>query len=155
MPQDITRIKQLLANYCHRVDRGTPEEVAALFAEDGILRPRFDGPYEVRGRAAVRGWFAHYNQRLRDNTRHLKHMISSIAIDVAGNTATASCYLTVVSVSNADNRASLCFGTYTDRLIKVVDTWLFAERVIDTHFLVHSLDMIEKLPSLGYAGATL
>jgi len=153
MSHEVTRIKQLLASYCHRVDRGTPDEVAALFAGDGILRPRFDGPYEVRGRAAVRGWFAHYNRRLRDNTRHLKHMISSIAIDVDGNSARSSCYLTVASVSNADNRASLCFGTYTDRLIKADDTWLFADRLIETHFLVHGLDMIEKLPSLGYPGA--
>jgi len=39
MSNDIVAIKQTLASYCHRVDHGTAEQVADLFAHDAILSP--------------------------------------------------------------------------------------------------------------------
>lgn len=153
MSNDITLIKQLLAAYCHRVDRGTPEEVAALFATDAVLRPRFDGEYVVQGRAAVRDWYAHYNRSLRDNIRHLKHLISSISIEVEGARADACCYFTACFVNDSDGKAGLCFGTYTDVLTRVDGQWMFADRTIETHVVLPGLEAVEQFPSLGYVTA--
>lgn len=153
MSSDVSQINQLLANYCHRVDRGTPEEVAALFAPDGVLKPRFDGDYDVAGRDAVRGWYAHYNKHLRDGIRRLKHMIHSISIEVDGNRAKSVCYFSGCFISNADDKATLVFGTYTDDLGRVEGTWLFLERTIESHIVLPGLEALEQFPSMGYAEA--
>jgi len=150
MSSDIVSIEQLLANYCHRVDRGTPGEVAALFAPDAVLRPRFDGDYEVRGREAIRGWYAHYNQHLRDRIRHLKHMIHSVSVEVDGDRANAVCYFSGCFINNSDAKAALVFGTYTDELSRVDGRWLFADRAIATHVVIPSLEALEQFPSMGY-----
>ena len=151
MTDDVVLIQQLLAHYCHRVDRGTPAEVAALFAPDGILKPRFDGPYDVVGREAVQGWYAHYNTHLRAGIRHLKHMVHSAAIDVTGNNGKSVCYFSACFIGNDDGNAGLVYGTYSDSVIKHQGLWLFAERTIDTHIVLPGLEAIEKFPSIGYA----
>jgi len=153
MTQDITHIKQLLATYCHRLDRGTAREVGALFAPDAVLHPRFDGDYSVRGRDAIVGWYAHYHQTLRPGLRNLMHMVSSIEITTSGADARACCYFTAGWVSAADNRAWLAYGTYTDALSRQGPNWLFAERTIETHFVIPGIECLEKVPSLGYPGA--
>lgn len=154
MSQAITDIKQLLAKYCHRVDRGTEEEVAALFAPDAVLRPLFDGDYVVRGRAGIRDWYAHYNRHLRDGLRHLKHMIHSMEIEADGPRARSSCYFTACYIEAGNGKAGVCFGTYTDRLALIDGQWLFAERQIETHILLPQLEALERFPSLGFSGAT-
>lgn len=152
MSQAETDIKQLLATYCHRVDRGTPEEVATLFAPEAVLRPRFDGEYAVNGRTEIAGWYAYYNEHLRSGTRHLKHMISSIEIHVDGTRARSCCYFTAGFVSTRDDKVWLAFGTYTDQLVQKDEGWLFVERIIDTHFVVPGIECVEKFPSMGYPG---
>ncbi len=153
MTQAITHIKQLLAKYCHRVDRGTADEVAALFAPDAVLLPRFDGDYVVNGRSGVRDWYAHYNRNLRDGLRHLKHMIHSIEIETDGPRAQSICYFTACYVEGGSGKAGLCFGTYTDRLTELDGHWLFAERQIETHIVLPQLEALERFPSLGFPGA--
>ncbi|MBI4697203.1 MAG: nuclear transport factor 2 family protein [Gammaproteobacteria bacterium] len=153
MPHADARIPQLLARYCHAVDRGTPEDVAALFADTAVLRPHFDGPYEVHGREAIRGWYAHYDAHFRDGVRHLKHMISSIAFEVSGARAAAQCYFTVSFVTKDKNEGAIVFGTYTDVLACVEGHWLFADRLIETSFLAPGLTAVETFPSLGFPGA--
>mgnify|MGYP002072677821 CR=1 FL=1 len=148
--QAVACIEHLLASYCHAVDRGTPDEVATLFAADAVLRPRFDGPYTVHGREAIRGWYAHYNAHFREGVRHLKHMISSVMIDVAGERATAYCYLTGVFVSKSDGKGVSVFGSYTDIVTRVEGCWLFADRLIEASFLATGLTVVEEFPSLGY-----
>ncbi len=154
MSQEITAIEQLLANYCHRVDRGTAEEVAALYAADAVLRPLFDGDYVVNGRAGIRDWYAHYNRHLRDGLRHLKHMVHSAHIEVDGSRARSVCYFTACFVDAGSGKAGVCFGTYTDRLTLSAGQWLFAERQIETHILLPQLEALEKFPSIGFAGAS-
>jgi hypothetical protein len=153
MSQEITRIEQTLAAYCHRVDRGTPDEVAALFTVDAVLRPRFDGDYVVNGRSGIRDWYSHYNRVLRANVRHMKHMIHSISIEVAGARAHACCYFTGCFVANSDGKARMVFGTYTDTLAQVDAAWLFADRLIETHIVLPGLTAEETFPSLGFPGA--
>jgi hypothetical protein len=153
MSTDITAIEQLLAEYCHRLDSGTPAEVAALFHPEAVLQPRFDGGYEVCGRAAIEGWYRHYERALKAKIRHLKHHIGSAWIRVDAARADARCYFLTTYVANAKDQAYFVHGTYTDTLIRASDRWLFLARRIDIAFSAPLAGAMETFPSLGFARA--
>jgi ketosteroid isomerase-like protein len=150
---DITDIKQTLAAYCHRVDRGTAEEIAALFSEDAVLRPHFDAQYEVVGRDQIRAWYAHYHEKVRAPSKHLKHHIGSELIDVDGNSANSLSYLWASIFNPEDQSAIFVTGMYTDRLVKLGGRWLFQDRLIETHFVAPLANVSESFPSLDWPGA--
>lgn len=153
MSNDISAIKQTLATYCHRVDRGTAAEVAELFAEDAILSPHYDGPYDVYGREAIRGWYAFYHQTLGANVKHLKHLIHSIMIDVDGDAASSVCYLTAYFIAKEDNTAYQVQGTYYDTLVRAEDGWVFQNRRIEVEFMTPLGEVIEGMEPMGFPGA--
>lgn len=152
MSNDITQIKQTLAEYCHRVDRGSAAEVAALFRPDAVLRPRFDGDYEVRGRARIEAWYAHYHAQLRPAIRHLMHHVGSALVTVQGERAESTCYFIATFVTAADGKAVLVPGRYTDSLVRDGSRWLFGERLIESHFVATLIEVTETFPSLGWPG---
>ncbi len=152
MSNDIAAIKQTLANYCHCVDRGTADEVAALFAKDAILSPVFDGEYEVYGRDAIRGWYAFYHQTLRAGVDHLKHLIHSMSIDVDGEAASSVCYLTAYFVSKENKAAYQILGTYHDTFVKQDEQWLFQTRRIEVEFVTPLGDVIDRMEPMGFPG---
>lgn len=154
MSNAITRIKQTLAAYCHRVDRGTPAEVAALFAEDAVLRPFYDGRYECRGRAAVEGWYAYYETHFKSGVRHLKHMIMSPLIEVDGAQASSVSYLLASAVSIDSGEGFYVTGTYHDELVQRGEDWLFQVRQIDVEFMTPPVPATETFPPLGFPDGT-
>ena len=153
MSNDLALIKQTLARYCHRVDRGTAAEVAQLFTEDAVLRPYYDGQYECEGRAEIQGWYVHYHEHFRANIRHLKHMITSAMIDVDGDSASCMSYLIATFVSNEDDSGYYVTGTYTDQLVKIGGDWLFKDRTIEVEFMAPQTAAIEEFPPTGYTEA--
>ena len=146
----IIAIKQTLAQYCHRVDRGTASEVAALFAEDAVLQPRYDGDYDVRGRAAIERWYAFYHANLRAEVRHLKHLIHSMMIDVDGDTATSVCYLTAYFITTDDGVAYQVQGTYFDTLRHIANRWLLQTRRIEVEFMTPLAEVSERMQPMGF-----
>jgi hypothetical protein len=131
---DITAIEQLLYRYCHAVDTGSPDDVAALFAEAAVLDPAYTGGAKVHGRAAIRQWYVDYQKNTRGAVDHLRHVVSTPQIDVAGDEARSVCYLTANSISKANGQASWTAGAYHDRLVRENGAWRFAERRIDVHY---------------------
>ena len=132
MSNDHAGIKQTLAAYCHRVDRGTADEVAALFAQDAVLMPYYDGKYDVHGRDGVRDWYTFYHQTMSETVTGLRHLIDTTLIDVNGDTASSVCYLTALFTMKADNVAYQAQGTYFDTLVRANDShWLFQTRRIE------------------------
>ncbi len=150
MSDDIAAIKQALATYCHRADRGTATEVAALFAEDAILSPHYDGEYEVYGRDCVHGWYAFYRQTTGAGVRNLKHLIHSMMIDVDGNVASSVCYFTANFVSKHDNTAYQAQGTYHDTLVRSGQQWLFQTRRIEAEFITSIGVAIDRMEPMGF-----
>lgn len=150
MSVDIVAIEQLLYAYCHRVDRGTPAAVAALFATDAVLRPFYDGRYEVRGRAAVESWYAWYETHFKSKVRHLKHMIMSPMIEVAGERATGSVYLLASGVNVGNGEAFLATGSYTDEYVRNDHRWLFLSRRIDVEMMPTPSPAVERMAPLGF-----
>lgn len=150
MSNEITAIEQLLAAYCHRVDRGTAADVAALFAEHAVLRPFYDGRYEVRGRAAIEGWYAYYDAHFKSGVRHLKHMIMSPFIEVQGATATGVSYLLASAVAIDSGAGFMATGTYHDEYVRHDGRWLFATRRIEVEMMPTPSKAIETFPPLGF-----
>lgn len=137
MSEDVVAIEQVLYRYCHAVDRGSPDEVAALFHEKGTLVPVYSGEEPRRGRAAVRDWYAKYNRDFRSGVEHLRHSVASPAIEVSGNEATARTYLTADCIVKATGKAAVVAGFYEDRFVKDGGRWYFAERQIH---VFHSME---------------
>lgn len=157
MSNDVTKIKQVLATYCHRVDRvdpGSAVEVAALFARDAVLMPYYDGKYDVHGREGIRGWYAFYHQTLNTKVRSLKHLIHSEMIDVDGDAASSVCYLTAYFISKEDNVAYQAQGTYHDTWVRTNGSWQFQTRRIEVEFITPLGTLINNMEPMGFPGAT-
>lgn len=150
MSADLIAIQQLLSAYCHRVDRGDAAEVAALFCPDGVLKPHYDGPYELVGREAVQSWYAFYHENFRAGVRHLKHMITSPLIEVDGDTGTGVAYLLATAVDRNNGQAFMVTGTYYDRYERNSGAWLFAERRIEVEAMTNAGEAIETFPPLNF-----
>lgn len=154
-PNEHTLIQQTLAEYCHRVDRGTANDVAELFADDAVLMPYYDGHYDVHGRDGVREWYTFYHQKMGETVKNLRHSIDTISIDVdhEGATASSVCYLTAHFTMKADNVVYEARGTYFDSLVRGDDRWLFQTRRIEVQYITRMSEVIESMQPMGFPSA--
>ncbi|MBI3795691.1 MAG: nuclear transport factor 2 family protein [Deltaproteobacteria bacterium] len=132
--EDHLAIQQLLHKYCHVVDRGTADEVAALFHRTAVLLPRYESDERYEGREAVRGWYRRYMEKFRAKVRYLRHKIESSVIEITGDEATAVCYLDADSITTSVNEANVAVGRYDDKFIKDEGRWWFKERTIIVYY---------------------
>jgi uncharacterized protein (TIGR02246 family) len=114
-------IRDLTARFTDAVNRRAPEDLAALFTEDGEWH--VPGVPVARGRTAI-GDVLH---SLLGTFVHLVQLTHSGHIDVTGDTATASWYLTE-HAEDAGGNAFTFTGVYTDRLVRTGEGWRFADR---------------------------
>ncbi len=152
MTDAVTAIKQTLARYCHTVDQGTPEQVAALFHLQACLKPNFDGKYNVETRDNILRWYRHYTEQFKSKVRHLKHDIGTALIEVNGARATSQCYFLTTYVGISNNQAMLVHGTYTDTLVEVAGEWQIMTRQIDISFAAPLPNIAEQFPTMGWTG---
>ncbi len=142
---DHLAVLSCLNQYCHLVDRGEVDEIAALFAEDAVLRPLYQGETPVTGRAAIRAWFQNHDDEIRAGRRHRRHKITSPFVKIDGDEASAWCYLDSSTVIIATNLMQVSAGRYEDKLVKVQGTWLFKERVIILNH-INMIDGFDEIP---------
>src|ERR1041385_8903522 len=119
---DEDQIRNLLAQFCHRLDGRQFKEWSETFAEDGSFGER-------QGRAAI---LAHIQggELARQPDLQRKHVIVNAIIDVRGNQAHSISDL--VMYDRLGNSAwTARVGRYTDRLIRQRDQWLFADRRLE------------------------
>lgn len=145
MTDDIVAIEQLLHRYCFAVDKGTADDVAALFHESATLVPVYSGDPPCRGRAAIREWFANYHRDWHALADHLRHCVTNPLIEVSGNEATAQCYMIAGAVPKAGGKPFSAAGYYLDKLVKDGGRWYFKDRQIYVNYLSES-SPLEKLP---------
>jgi ketosteroid isomerase-like protein len=146
MLEDVVAIEQVLYRYCHAVDRGTADEVAALFHPEATLVPLYTGEPPRTGRAAVRDWYAAYHRDFRARVDHLRHCVASPAIEVSGNEATARSYLIADGVAKETGKPMVVAGLYEDRLRKEGGRWLLLERRIH---VFHAMEPPKAAPPGG------
>ncbi len=123
------RIRELLHRYCYAVDRGTLEEVMALFDDDCNLELAPGRKY--LGRAAVHRWYERY---MRSRMGVLRHLIHNQVIDLDRTQARSRSYFD--AVGDLKGESIVVAGLYEDRLRKRGAEWKFAEKVIRLDFLV-------------------
>ena len=109
---------RLIANYANLNDEARWDEVAALYAEDGVMiRPTApDAP--VHGREAI---LAAFKSRPARTTRHV---CSNVVITVEGpDKATGISAMLLFT-----GAATPLVGSFHDKFVRTADGWRFAER---------------------------
>ncbi len=126
---DRERIREVVHRYCWAVDRGTLEEVMALFHNpcDLVLVPG----KRYAGRAAVERWYRSY---MENRMEVLRHLIHNQVITLEGDRATSKSYFD--AVGDLKGESIVVAGFYEDRLRRVGEGWKFTEKVIRLDFLV-------------------
>jgi uncharacterized protein (TIGR02246 family) len=116
--EDRDAIRDVVARYCHNIDAGDADGVAALFTEDGVFDPGYPGFEPLEGRDAIRALVG----GLTAGTVH--HMVTDLAYDVDGDRATGIATFIVTA-----GTAIVTVGRYHDELARVAGAWRFVRRV--------------------------
>jgi uncharacterized protein (TIGR02246 family) len=134
--EDKDAIREVLAEYCFRLDGGDYDGMAALFAGDGTWDTAFG---KASGRAAI----AQLARDIRanrmqdgagDNRPRAIHLVTNIAIALDGDRAQVRSNWIVVqnSPANAAEGPKIgSGGSYADQMVKADGRWLFRYRKID------------------------
>jgi hypothetical protein len=126
---DREHIRDLVHRYCWAVDRGTLEEVMALFHNECNLALVPGKRY--LGREATYKWYSVYMQNRMEVLRHLIH---NQVITVNSDTATSKSYFD--AVGDLKGESITVAGFYEDTLLRVNEEWKFTEKIIKLDFLV-------------------
>ena len=126
---DREKVREVVHRYCWAVDRGTLQEVMALFHDpcDLVLVP---GKKYV-GKAAVQKWYDVYMQNRMEVLRHLIH---NQVITIDGDVASSKSYFD--AVGDLKGESIVVAGFYEDKLRRMGGDWKFTEKVIRLDFLV-------------------
>jgi 3-phenylpropionate/cinnamic acid dioxygenase small subunit len=129
--EDHEQIRDLYARYAYTIDYGPPEEWISCFTEDGVFEsPRFG---RHSGSDGLRRFVTMSKEA--NGSAKVRHMLTNVAFQINGDTATGACYLTYYHCKNG--KATLeALGRYEDELRKVNGDWLFRSRRVhvDGHF---------------------
>ncbi len=117
-------IEDTLGRYTRFADAGRGDDLAALFAEDGVLAV---GDAEHRGRADIARFLAGNKESLAASAAgggRIRHHVSSLRIDFANDhEAAATSYFLAITAAGPDH-----WGVYRDHLVSAAGRWLFARR---------------------------
>ena len=124
-------IREVLAEYCFRLDGGDYEGMAALFAEDGTWETAFG---KGTGRPAIAQLARDIRARAGDNRPRAIHLVTNIAIKLDGGPeperAEVRSNWTVVQ-NSPDGPKIGSGGGYADQMVKQDGAWRFRHRKID------------------------
>ena len=118
-------IREVMAEYCFRLDYEPFAEMAALFAADGTWDTAFG---KGTGHAGIEALV----RRIRGPgpTPRAIHHVTNIVIRLEGETAT--CFSNWVTVQNSPEGPKIgSAGSYTDDMVKQDGIWRFRCRKID------------------------
>jgi uncharacterized protein (TIGR02246 family) len=117
-------IRDLVARYAQGADRGRFDEVAALFAPDGVLELP-DGTKAI-GRDVIRSFLGATGESLGKMAAvpWIRHHVTTHRIVVEDrDRASGHAYFFVMTERGPDH-----WGRYTDRYVRDGEVWLFAGR---------------------------
>jgi len=126
---DREKIREAVHRYCFAVDRGTLDQVMALFDDQCDLELVPGKRYP--GREAVNKWYDAY---MRSRMGVLRHLIHNQVIELSGNEASSKSYFD--AVGDLKGESIVVAGFYEDRLRKHGAEWKFSEKIIRLDFLV-------------------
>lgn len=119
--KDIEDLKTLKARYCHLVDSRRWDELAELWTEDATCDYDFFGQYN--GREEIVNKF--FRELVNNAASFMVHMVHNPIIEVQGDTAFGTWYLTAQTTIQPFNQAVWVMGIYRDRFKRVDGAWKF------------------------------
>lgn len=122
-------IREVLAEYCFRLDDGRFAEMAALFTEDGTWHTAFG---KATGRAAIAEFAAGLRQDPLERRPRAIHHVTNVAIALDGDTARVRSNWTTVQNSPEGPKIG-SGGAYDDEMVKCCGRWYFRYRTIDRY----------------------
>jgi 3-phenylpropionate/cinnamic acid dioxygenase small subunit len=120
-------IREMLAQYCFRLDDGRFAEMAALFTENGVWDTAFG---KATGRPAIAELARSLRERAGEQRPRAIHLVTNIAISLDGASAQVRSNWVVVQ-NGPDGPMVGSGGAYEDQLVKEQSQWLFRYRKID------------------------
>jgi len=121
------RIREVLAQYCFRLDDGRFDQIAALFTENGTWDTAFG---QATGRAAIAELARSLRERAGEQRPRAAHLVTNISIALDGANARVRSNWTVVQNSPEGPKIG-SGGAYQDEMVKEGGEWLFRYRKID------------------------
>jgi uncharacterized protein (TIGR02246 family) len=121
---DEAAIRALTARFTDAVNRRSPEELGALFSEQGTWV--VPGVGDTNGPVAITTLLADLLGRFS----FLVQILHSGVVELGGDRATARWYLSEFAASD-DGRGWRFVGVYQDRHVRTGDGWLFERRKFD------------------------
>jgi hypothetical protein len=125
--EDKDAIRELMAEYCFRLDEGRYDDMAALFTEDGTWDTAFG---EAGGRAAIAKLAADIRARAGADRPRAAHLVTNIVIALEGERAQVRSNWMVMQNSPDGPRIG-SGGAYRDEIVRRDGRWLFHYRTID------------------------
>jgi hypothetical protein len=116
-------IRATVERYTRHADRGSVGDLVGCFTEDGVLE--FAGEWRAEGRTGIleRTSTVTVDTRTRPHPL-LRHHLASHYVELTGPAeASATTYFTAYTEVGPDH-----VGRYVDRLLRVDDEWLIAQR---------------------------
>ena len=125
---DTDEITALVHSNARLLDSGDVHAVASLF-EHSTWRSSPNGSM-LRGTAEVRPVYE--NLLAQDSSRHTKHLITNLSVQVEPGATTASshCCWTVLQGTPGEPIRIILSGQYTDCFERVDNQWRFSDRLI-------------------------
>ena len=117
--KDIEALKKLKARYCHLVDSRQWKELTELFTEDATCDYGFFGVYN--GRAEIMNKF--FRELVESASSFMVHMVHNPLIEVRGDSASGTWYLTAQTTMQPVNQAMWVMGIYRDQFKRVNQEW--------------------------------
>jgi hypothetical protein len=120
-------IRNLLGEYCERIDQGDFAGVGELFAHGALADEH--GHELARGAEAVEAFYA-AGTRLHEGSPCTKHLVTNVVLDVDDDTGRAEARSSYVVLQQVDDGPlqPIITGRYHDAFEHVDGTWRFAER---------------------------
>ena len=125
--EDKDAIREVLAEYCFRLDDGRFSEMAALFTEDGTWDTAFG---KATGRTAIAELASSLRTRAEQPRPRAVHLVTNIAIALDGARAQVRSNWMVMQNSPQGPRIG-SGGAYIDDMVRADGRWLFRYRRID------------------------
>ena len=120
-------IREVLAEYCFRLDDGRFDEMAALFTEDGTWETAFG---TATGRQAIAELARSLRTRVAEPRPRAVHLVTNIVIALDGERAKVRSNWMVMQNSPVGPRIG-SGGAYHDEMVKKGGRWQFRYRKID------------------------
>jgi 3-phenylpropionate/cinnamic acid dioxygenase small subunit len=120
-------IREVLAEYCFRLDDGRFTEMAALFTENGTWDTAFG---RATGRAAIAELARSLRERAGEQRPRAAHLVTNISITLDGASARVRSNWIVAQNSPQGPKIG-SGGAYQDELVNEHGQWLFRYRKID------------------------